>query len=204
MERWSKTVPHRGMSSERDHQGELMHFIPTDFEGVWLIEPAVHRDARGFFLESYSVKEFNDHGVEVTFVQDNHSLSATPGVIRGLHFQEPPCSQAKLIRVLHGAILDVVVDIRKDSPTFGRCGQYELSADNFRMLYVPHGFAHGFCTLQANTEMLYKVDSLYAPTHDRGIRWNDPDLAIQWPIGEPVLSAKDQQLPFLRDIESPF
>jgi dTDP-4-dehydrorhamnose 3,5-epimerase len=181
-----------------------MNFIPTRFSDCWLIEPRVHRDGRGFFMETYSTATFAGHGVSTVFVQDNHARSATAGVLRGLHFQAPPHAQAKLLRVTAGAILDVVVDVRRSSPTFGVWEKFELSAENFRMLFVPAGFAHGYCTLCDDTEILYKVDALYAPHSEGGICWNCPDLNIPWPVTAPVLSAKDQKLPRLRDLQSPF
>ena len=181
-----------------------MNFIPSDLPGVILIEPVVHRDQRGFFVESYSAGAFAKGGIATTFVQDNHSLSTAKGVLRGMHFQLPPHAQSKVIRATRGAIYDVVVDVRRASPTFGRWQGFELSADNFRMLFVPAGFAHGFCTLAENTEVQYKVDRLYAPEVDGGIRWNDPDIAIAWPVSKPLLSAKDSALPFLKEFDSPF
>jgi dTDP-4-dehydrorhamnose 3,5-epimerase len=181
-----------------------VNFIPADLSGVILIEPDVHRDPRGFFVESYSSEAFAKGGIGVSFVQDNHSLSVVKGVLRGMHFQLPPHGQSKLLRATRGAIYDVVVDLRTASPTFGKWRGFELSDDNFRMLFVPAGFAHGFCTLRENTEVQYKVDRLYAPASDGGIRWNDPDVAIVWPISEPILSPKDAALPFLKDFNSPF
>ena len=181
-----------------------MEFIRTDLEGIILLKPDVHADERGFLLESYSQVRFADGGIDVTFVQDNHSRSAKKGVLRGLHFQVPPVAQSKLIRVTRGAIYDVVVDLRKSSPTYGKWRSFDLSAENFQQLFVPAGFAHGFCTLEENTEVQYKVDSPYSPAHDCGIRWNDPDLAIVWPIKEPILSAKDHDLPYFKDFTSPF
>jgi dTDP-4-dehydrorhamnose 3,5-epimerase len=181
-----------------------MEFIRSDLDGVCLIKPDVHGDHRGFFLESYTRPKFAEAGITTLFLQDNHSRSDQAGVLRGLHFQRPPYAQSKLIRVTRGAIYDVAVDLRKSSPTFGKWRAFELSAENFLHLFVPAGFAHGFCTLVENTEVQYKVDSLYAPAHDSGIRWNDPDLAIDWPVKDPILSKKDVELPFLRSIESPF
>jgi dTDP-4-dehydrorhamnose 3,5-epimerase len=181
-----------------------MEFIRTDLDGIILIKPDVHADSRGFLLESYSRDSYVKGGVTAAFIQDNHSRSVKIGVIRGLHFQIPPCAQNKLIRVTRGAICDVTVDMRKSSPTFGQWRSFELSADNFRQLYVPAGFAHGFCTLNENSEVQYKVDNPYSPAHERGIRWDDPDLAIIWPVKEPILSARDQDLPYFKKIESPF
>jgi dTDP-4-dehydrorhamnose 3,5-epimerase len=181
-----------------------MEFMKSDLEGVVLVKPDVHADERGFFLESYSFPRYAGAGINPVFVQDNHSRSVSKGVLRGLHFQVPPCEQNKLVRVTRGAIYDVVVDLRKSSPTFGKWRSFELSAANFNQLYIPAGFAHGFCTLEGNTEVQYKVDSPYSPGHDRGILWNDPDLAIAWPMTEPILSVKDRGLPLLRDFVSPF
>jgi dTDP-4-dehydrorhamnose 3,5-epimerase len=168
-----------------------------EISGPLLITPPKFRDERGFVAETYSALHFGPLVGPVEFVQDNHSLSVPVGTIRGLHFQIPPCAQGKLIRVLRGRMYDVVVDIRKGSPTYGRHVGVELSADNGTQLWVPPGFAHGVCTLEANTEMLYKVTSLYSRDHERGIAWNDPALGIRWPIGgiEPVLSRKDRELP---------
>jgi dTDP-4-dehydrorhamnose 3,5-epimerase len=181
-----------------------MRFFPTRFTDAWIIEPQVHRDERGFFLESYSARVFADHGIGATFVQDNHALSTARGVLRGLHFQAPPHGQSKLIRVLHGAITDVIVDLRTKSPTYGAWEQIVLSDENFRMLYIPAGFAHGYCTLVENTEIHYKVDAFYAPASEGGIRWNDPELGIDWPTAAPLISAKDGLLQLLRDLKSPF
>lgn len=181
-----------------------MNFIKTDFEGVFIIEPKVFIDNRGFFLESFSSRAFSQNGINCTFIQDNHSKSITPGVLRGLHFQKPPHAQSKLIRVTRGAILDIVVDIRKASLTYGQWRSWELSEDNFRILFVPAGFAHGFCTLHPYTEVQYKVDNYYAPESDSGIRWNDPTLSIKWPSTEPLLSEKDSKLPFFKELKSPF
>ncbi|MFP4418174.1 MAG: dTDP-4-dehydrorhamnose 3,5-epimerase [Chitinivibrionales bacterium] len=181
-----------------------MEFIPTPLNDLWIIQPKVFKDNRGFFLESFSHKWFQAQNIPINFVQDNHSLSVKRGVLRGLHFQKPPAAQSKLIRVVSGAIYDVAVDLRKNSPNFGQWFAAELSAENFRMLLVPAGFAHGFCTLTDNTEVIYKVDAYYSPENDRGIRWNDPALNITWPVKEPILSEKDSRLPFLSDTDTPF
>lgn len=168
--------------------------------GVFLLRPAVHGDHRGFFTESYNRQVFADLGLAFDFVQDNHSLSAQAGTVRGLHFQNAPLAQTKLVRVLTGAIYDVAVDIRPESATFGQWVGAILSADNKRQLLVPKGFAHGFCTLVADTQVFYKVDAYYSPEHDSGIAWDDPDLGIDWPVakGQAVLSGKDAGLPRLR------
>ncbi|MBB6732277.1 dTDP-4-dehydrorhamnose 3,5-epimerase [Cohnella zeiphila] len=172
--------------------------------GVKLIDPAVFGDNRGFFMESYNAQNFASNGIEHIFVQDNHSLSAEAGVLRGLHYQLNPKAQTKLVRVAAGAIYDVVVDIRRGSPTFGLWQGFILSAGNKRQLLVPQGFAHGFCTLVPNTEVLYKVDELYSPEHDRGIAWNDPALGVDWPTDKPILSEKDGRHPVLSEAEHNF
>nr|WP_253957615.1 dTDP-4-dehydrorhamnose 3,5-epimerase [Paenibacillus oleatilyticus] len=181
-----------------------MKIYPTKFQEVKLIEPIVFKDSRGFFMESYNEQILKKSGVNYSFVQDNHSLSCDGGVLRGLHYQLEPKAQSKLVRVIAGAIFDVVVDIRKSSPTFGEWYGVILSESNKRQLLVPKGFAHGFCTLVPNTQVLYKVDEYYSPEHDRGIMWNDPSLGIEWPVNKPQLSAKDEKHPLLRDAEINF
>jgi dTDP-4-dehydrorhamnose 3,5-epimerase len=170
--------------------------------GVKIITPHRISDQRGFFSETYNRQRFADAGVDVDFVQDNHSLSATVGTVRGLHFQSDPFAQAKLIRVVRGKILDVVVDLRHSSLTFGKHVAIELSADNGCQLFVPVGFAHGFCTLEPNTEIVYKVSAYYSAAHDHGLRWNDPVLSIEWPVSlvAAVLSDKDQRQPLLAEL----
>ncbi|MNO39354.1 dTDP-4-dehydrorhamnose 3,5-epimerase [compost metagenome] len=172
-----------------------MKIVPMELEGLYLIEPVVHGDRRGYFMESYNEAVLRQHGIHARFVQDNQSLSAEKGVIRGLHYQLPPKAQTKLVRVLAGAIYDVVVDIRPESRTFGKWIGITLSEENKRQLFVPKGFAHGFCTLTPNTQVLYKVDEFYAPEYDRGIRWDDSALRIHWPVSDPVLSDKDRAHP---------
>lgn len=174
--------------------------IKTKFDEVFILEPLVFEDHRGFFMESYNKKEFEEIGLKYDFVQDNHSLSVSSGVLRGLHFQLNPMAQTKLVRVLSGVIYDVVVDIRKGSPTFGKWEGYILSSENKRQILVPKGFAHGVLTLVPNTQVMYKVDEYYSPEHDRSIRWDDPDLNISWPISNPILSDKDKNAPLLKDI----
>ncbi len=181
-----------------------MEIIKTQVKDLLLIKPKVYKDNRGFFMESYSEKAFSELGITTRFVQDNHSLSAQKGVVRGLHFQLPPYGQAKLIRVTHGAVFDVAVDLRKQSPTYGTWKGYTLTAENFHILYIPRGFAHGYCTLEDDTEFMYKCDNLYMPEYDTGLRWNDPTLNIKWPIENPILSEKDATAPFYQDFESPF
>ena len=170
--------------------------------GPLLIVPRRFDDGRGFFLETWSERDLASLGVAEHFVQDNHSRSAAAGTVRGLHFQLPPSSQAKLVRVLRGAVLDVAVDIRHGSPTYGRHVAVEISAADARQLYIPAGFAHGFCTLEPDTEVAYKVSEYYDPGFERGVAWDDPDLALPWPAaaGNAVLSDKDRRLPRLRDL----
>nr|WP_317618330.1 dTDP-4-dehydrorhamnose 3,5-epimerase [Paenibacillus sp. PL91] len=161
-------------------------------------------DARGFFTESFNSSYFISNGINIEFFQDNHSLSVEAGVLRSMHYQLSPKAQTKLVRVTEGAIYDVVIDIRRGSPTFGQWQGFILSAANKRQLLVPQGFAHGFCTLVPNCEVQYKVDALYSPEHDRGIAWNDPSLAIDWPTSSPILSDKDSKHPMLADAEINF
>ncbi|MEM1211553.1 MAG: dTDP-4-dehydrorhamnose 3,5-epimerase [Planctomycetota bacterium] len=182
-----------------------MNVQPLAIPDVKLITPQRFGDHRGFFMETYSEPKLAEHGITDRFVQDNHSKSATVGTLRGLHFQKPPHAQAKLVRVTAGRVFDVAVDIRKGSPTYGQHVTAELSGDNDAQLYVPIGFAHGFVTVEPDTEFLYKVSGLYAPQADAGIIWNDPELAIDWPLDvEPVLSDKDSQLPTFAEFDSPF
>ncbi|OZU89271.1 dTDP-4-dehydrorhamnose 3,5-epimerase [Virgibacillus indicus] len=181
-----------------------MQLIDTKLEDVKIIEPKVFKDHRGFFMESFNLQKFEELGMKFNFIQDNHSLSIDKNVIRGLHYQKDPKAQTKLIRVITGAIYDVAVDIRKGSPTFGRWVGITLSAENHRMLLVPKGFAHGFCTLTKNTHVQYKVDEYYSAENDKGIRWNDPSLSIDWPASNPILSEKDANQPYLKDAEINF
>ncbi|AXS42497.1 dTDP-4-dehydrorhamnose 3,5-epimerase [Breoghania sp. L-A4] len=174
--------------------------------GVVAVTPAKHADARGFFSEVYNRERFREAGIEAEFVQDNHSLSTRRGVIRGLHFQSPPHAQGKLVRVTRGAALDVVVDIRHGSPTFGQHVAVELSAENWKQLWVPPGLAHAFCTLSDNVEFLYKVTDYYAPECDFGLAFDDPALGIEWPVapGDAILSEKDRAHPRLHDLPAYF
>jgi dTDP-4-dehydrorhamnose 3,5-epimerase len=173
---------------------------------VILITPSRHSDARGFFSETYNRVQFADIGIDHTFVQDNHTLSSKKGTVRGLHFQSPPHAQDKLIRVCRGAVLDVAVDIRHGSPSFGKFVTAILSAENWHQLWVPKGFAHGFCTLEPETEVIYKVTDLYAPEHDKGLAWDDPDLGIQWPVSAEaaILTDKDRRHPQLYELPAYF
>src|SRR3954469_11242821 len=183
-----------------------MMIEPTTLPDVKLVTPRRFGDARGWFAEVYKQSAFEATGLVVNFVQDNHSMSAQVGTVRGLHFQLPPFAQAKLVRVVRGRILDVAVDVRRSSPTFGRHVAVELSADAGQALFIPVGFAHGFCTLAPDTEVEYKVSDLYAPDCDRGIAWDDPDLALPWPFdaAEVQLSDKDRRAPRLRDLPTVF
>ena len=167
-------------------------------DGVFIIEPKVFKDARGIFYEVYSAKKYEEHGIPAHFVQDNHSVSEK-GVLRGLHYQINP-GQAKLVRVTRGEVFDVVLDIRKESPTYGKWWSLHLSEINKLQLYVPEGFAHGFCVLSESVEFLYKCSNYYSPEDERGIMWNDPDLAIEWPIENPIISEKDNVYPRFNEI----
>ncbi len=179
-----------------------MEVRKTEIQDVYVIKPRVFRDERGFFMESYSLRDFEKHGITCHFVQDNHARSEQKGVLRGLHFQKEP--QAKLVRAVVGSIYDVVVDLRKDSATFGKHFGITLTAENQCMLFAPAGVAHGYCVLSDVAEVLYKADEFYKPEGEGGVIWNDEDIAIPWPIQNPVLSEKDQRLPKLRDLQSPF
>ena len=178
-----------------------MKFIKTGIPDVILIDPKVYNDSRGFFFETYSRKVFFENGIAEEFVQDNHSKSIK-GTLRGLHYQEEPMAQAKLVRVIKGEAFDVVVDMRKGSPTFSKWIAEYLSEENKRMLFIPVGFAHGFLATRDNTELLYKVTNFYSPQHERGIAWNDPDLNIEWPdLGtDYLISDKDRKNPLIREI----
>ncbi|MET0182368.1 MAG: dTDP-4-dehydrorhamnose 3,5-epimerase [Caulobacterales bacterium] len=178
----------------------------TSLPGVLIIHPKKHGDHRGFFSETFNRAALAEHGVRDDWVQDNHSYSAARGVVRGLHFQAPPFAQAKMLRVVRGAILDVAVDIRKSSPTFGKHVAVELSAENWAQLYVPAGFAHGFCTITPDAEVLYKVSAPYAPDAEGGLLWSDPALEIAWPVSqaEATVNARDAAWPTLAVLESPF
>lgn len=182
-----------------------MNFLATKLNGVYILEPSIHGDHRGWFMESYSDEQFKKAGLELNFVQDNHSFSASKGTLRGLHYQLSPKAQTKLVRCTKGAIYDVAVDIRKESPTFGEWFGLELSAENKKQLLVPKGFAHGFMTITNDVEVQYKVDELYSPEYDRGIIWNDPEIGINWPIDiQPILSEKDKGAPVLKDADNNF
>ena len=179
-----------------------MEYFETEIKGVFIIEPKVFKDARGYFMEAWKQAEFDEHVGKTVFIQDNESKSSY-GVLRGLHYQKGDASQAKLVRVITGKVLDVAVDIRKSSPTFGKHVMVELSEDNKRQFFIPRGFAHGFLVLSDEAIFTYKVDNPYAPQADAGIRWNDPDLGIEWPIDPAKVqtSEKDLKQPLLKDAE---
>jgi dTDP-4-dehydrorhamnose 3,5-epimerase len=179
------------------------HFQRFKIPGVILVKPDVFGDQRGYFMETYKWSEFSEAGIPEHFVQDNHSKSAK-GVLRGLHFQKNPKAQGKLVRCLKGRIFDVAVDIRKGSPTYSQWEGVEISEENNLMFYVPSGFAHGFVVVSDHAEICYKCTAEYSREYDRGIIWNDPDIGIQWPINNPILSAKDEKLPLLGDADNDF
>lgn len=181
-----------------------MKITETKLPGVLIIDPTIFEDNRGFFMESYNYNKFANNGIDYQFVQDNHSFSVAKGVLRGLHYQTNPMAQTKLVRCIQGEIFDVAVDIRKASPTYGQWISVTLSAANRKQLLVPKGFAHGFCTMTENVEVLYKVDEYYSPDNDKGIRWNDPDINVEWPTNNPILSDKDQKQPFLAQADINF
>ena len=181
-----------------------MKRIDTRLPGVCIVEPVVHGDHRGYFMETYSTAAFAAIGIDTVFVQDNQSFSAQKGVLRGIHFQNAPMAQAKLVRVTKGAVLDVAVDLCKGSPTYCQWVSVELSAENKRMLYIPRGFGHGFVTLTDDVEFCYKVDNLYSRECDRGIRFNDPAIGVAWGIEAPILSQKDTTSPLLSESDCSF
>lgn len=174
-----------------------MQIVPTDIPQVRILVPRRFEDGRGFLSETYNRAMLREAGLDVDFVQENHSFSVARGTVRGLHYQVPPAAQAKLVRVASGSVLDVAVDLRPESGTFGRHVAVELSADNWKQVFIPEGFAHGFCTLEPRTHVIYKLTDYYAPQHERGVRWDDPALGIDWPVtaGEAVLSDRDRAFP---------
>ena len=176
---------------------------PCNLPGVLIIKPPYFSDHRGFFMETFKQSEFAANGILDTFVQSNFSRSLR-GVLRGLHYQRPSHAQAKLVRVVRGEVFDVAVDIRRGSPTFGRWVGVHLTADRLQMLYIPVGFAHGFCALSDEADFTYQVTAEYAPQADAGIVWNDPDIGISWPVAAPILSTKDAKLPRLKDVDVSF
>ena len=178
-------------------------FERLEIPEILLIEPMVFRDDRGFFMETYKKNDFKEFGIDNYFIQENHSLS-TKGTLRGLHYQKEPMAQGKLVRVIKGKIFDVGVDIRKNSPTYGKYASRVLSSENRLMLYIPEGFAHGFCVLSDEAEVMYLTTEVYSSECDRGIIWNDCELAIDWPIQNPIVSEKDANQPTLRDADINF
>ncbi len=183
----------------------FMEVVSLDIPEVRLLCPVKHGDHRGFFSETYNKQAFAAAGIDIDFVQDNHSLSAEVGTLRGLHFQVPPRAQAKLLRVVSGAVFDVAVDLRWGSPTYGRHVSAVISAEAWNQIFVPEGFAHGFCTLEPDTQVLYKVSDFYAPEAEQGLLWNDPELGIDWPSAAgAVLSERDRGWPALRDLSRVF
>jgi dTDP-4-dehydrorhamnose 3,5-epimerase len=183
-----------------------MDVKPLSLPGLILLTPRRFSDARGYFIETYNERTFDAAGITTRFVQDNQSYSAKRGTVRGLHSQLPPAAQAKLVRVLQGSVYDVAVDVRTGSPTFGRWDGATLTASGGEQLYLPRGFLHGFCTLEPDTMVAYKVDDFYAAASDSGVIWNDPTIAVRWPVdpSEAVLSDKDQKLGLFSDFSSPF
>lgn len=181
-----------------------MNITKTKLEGVVIVEPKVFGDHRGFFMESWSQKKMEEAGLHYNFVQDNHSSSTVKGTLRGIHFQRGDKAQAKLVRCVRGAVLDVVVDLRPTSPTYKQWVAVELSAENKKQVMIPRGFGHGFVTLTDDVEFLYKADNYYAPEADGGIRWNDPELNIDWGVTSPILSDKDANAPLLKDAVTDF
>ena len=181
-----------------------MNVIETKLPGVVIVEPQVFGDHRGWFMESWSRKTMEAHGLNYDFVQDNQSYTARKGTLRGIHFQQYPMAQTKLVRVTRGAVMDVAVDLRKDSPTYRQWVAVELSAENRKQLLIPQGFGHAFLTLTDDVEFVYKCDNFYSKEHDRNIRFDDPELGVEWGIAEPILSEKDAAAPFLKDSDCNF
>lgn len=181
-----------------------MNVIETKLPGVVIVEPQVFGDHRGWFMESWSQKTMEAHGLNCDFVQDNQSYTARKGTLRGIHFQQYPMAQTKLVRVTRGAVMDVAVDLRKDSPTYKQWIAVKLSAENRKQLLIPQGFGHAFLTLTDDVEFVYKCDNFYSKEHDRNIRFDDPELGVEWGIAEPILSEKDAAAPFLKDSDCNF
>lgn len=181
-----------------------MNIISTKIKDLYIIEPDVYEDHRGWFIEAYHKEKFKEYQIDIDFIQDNHSFSYKKGSLRGLHFQNNPFAQSKLVRCTKGAVLDVAVDLRKDSSTYKQWIATELTAENKRQLFIPRGFAHGFILLEDNSEFHYKVDNHYSKEHDRSIRYDDPELNIDWGYEDPILSDKDKNAPFLKDSDVNF
>ncbi len=191
----------QGIINTGDSEGRKrdLKATETNLKGVYILEPQVFGDARGWFMESWSQRKMEEAGIKVDFLQDNHSYSATKGTLRGLHYQLNPMAQAKLLRCSRGSILDVAVDIRKGSPQYAKWTAVELSAENKKQLFIPRGFAHGFLTLTDDVEVQYKADNYYAPDCDGNIRWNDPEIGVEWPFEPVILSEKDEKAPLLAE-----
>ena len=185
-------------------EDQLMEIKALRLDGTYLITPKAHGDERGYFMETYRQDVMKEHGLVTKWIQENQALSTQKHVLRGLHFQLPPHTETKLVRVLIGRILDVFVDLRKDSPTYGQWDSVELSDENHHMAYIPKGFAHAYCTLTDYVLVGYKVDAFYEASAQAGLMWNDPTLSIDWPCADPLLSEKDQQLPDFASFQSPF
>ena len=181
-----------------------MKKIETSLPEVFIIEPKVFGDHRGYFMETWSTQNFKEIGIETIFIQDNQSFTAKKGTLRGIHYQQNPMSQTKLVRVLTGAVIDYAIDLRKGSPTYKKWVSVELSAENKRQLYIPRGFGHAFLTLTDDVTFVYRCDNLYSATCDRGIRYDDPEIGIDWGIDSPILSEKDQKSPWLKDCDCNF
>lgn len=181
-----------------------MKLIKEPLEGLKLLELQYFEDERGFFVETYGKKAYENVGITTTFVQDNHSYTAEKGTVRGIHFQLYPEAQSKLVHCIRGSVLDVAVDLRKESSTYLQWRSFVLSAENHRQVFIPQGFGHGFVSLEPHCEFIYKVDALYCPSLDRSIMWNDPDIAIDWGIENPILSEKDKKAPRLQDSDVNF
>lgn len=181
-----------------------MEFHPLALEGAWRIQAVPIGDSRGYFVRTYAIDAFRERGLQTEWVQENQSKSAAQGTIRGLHFQLPPDTETKLVRVVRGAVLDVLVDLRGGSPTYGHWDAVELTEANFSMVYIPRGFAHGFCTLTPDAVVAYKVDAPYAPKSEGGLPWDDPGIGISWPTDTPVLSDRDRAHQPLSAFETPF
>ncbi len=181
-----------------------MNAIKTELDGAIIIEPDVFSDHRGWFMESWSKKKYEELGINVDFVQDNESFTAKKGTLRGLHFQMDPMAQSKIVRVVKGAVLDVAVDLRKNSPTYLKWISVELSEDNKRQFFIPKGFAHGFVTLTDNVQFVYKCDNFYSKECDRSIRFDDPEIGVEWGITDPIVSDKDKNAPLLKDSDCNF
>lgn len=181
-----------------------MKAVKTEIEGLLILEPDVFGDNRGWFMETWSERKMREVGIKIEFVQDNQSYSAQKGTLRGLHFQKNPMAQTKLLRCTRGKILDVAVDLRRSSPTYKKWVSVELSAENKRQFFIPKGFGHGFVTLTDDVEVQYKVDAFYAPDCDRSIRFDDPEIGVQWGVKDPILSKKDLSAPLLKDSDVDF